>query len=151
MVIETMNYHTNHIKSIRMNKEYLKIKHNVGIDITIRRFGEYQEVDIKGSPKNIRTCKESLKCVIDQADFEYKEYLERKSRRTENRPSKQFKLPDKIITKKRSNTNPFSALEGLDDEDNNDYASETLYDKSFPSISTYNPNVSWGDMSDDEE
>ena len=51
---ESLNIHANHIGAIRINKEQLKNDFNVEINITRRRFGEYQEVDITGPTKDIR-------------------------------------------------------------------------------------------------
>jgi hypothetical protein len=149
VLTESMNYHTNLIGAIRTNKERLKSALNVGINITRRRFGEYQEVDITGSTKDIRACKKALQGVVEQAEFDYQEYLDRKMRRNKQKPKKEFTLPTQIVTNKKVNTNSFAALEGLAEAE---VEAEALsYEKSFPTLSTYDPNVSWGDMSDDEE
>lgn len=146
---ETMNYHANHIGAIRTNKESLKTDFNVEINITRRRFGEYQEVDITGISSDIRKCKKALQNIVEQAEFDYQDYLNRKRRRESMKPRKEFKVPVLTEKKKRANVNPFAALEGLD-EDEAKSSDENLYEQSFPPLSTYDPNVSWGDMCDDE-
>jgi hypothetical protein len=152
VLTETMNYHATHIGAIRTNKERIKSEFNVGINITRRRYGEYQEVDITGSTKDIRNCKKTLQCVVEQAEDDYQEYLTRKRRREDMKPKQEFKLPKKFAIKKKPNTNPFAALEFLECiEGLSKDVEESSYEKSFPPISTYDPNVSWGDMSDDEE
>jgi hypothetical protein len=159
VLTESLSFHANHIGAIRTNKEQLKDVYNVDIDITRRRFGEYQEIDITGSTKDIRNCKKAFEIVVEQAEIDYQDYLDRKIRRRGNeiKQKKEFKVPEMIEgNKKRANTNPFAALEGLDeeDEDENSYevdGEDKPYMESFPVLSTYDPNVSWGDMSDDEE
>jgi hypothetical protein len=160
VLTDTMNYHANHIGAIQTHKEHLKTIYNVDIHITRRRFGEYQEVDITGSTNDIRACKTALKYVAEEAEFAYQEYLERKRRRDTIKPKREFKLPTQIVSKKRVNANPFSALEGLDEEaeareeegreESGEEAEAESYEQSFPSLYTYDPNISWGDMSDDE-
>jgi len=71
------------------------------------------------------------------------------------RPRNQFKLPEMVKSnKKRANENPFAALEELDGAETKHDAEvqgeQNSYEESFPTLTTYNPNVSWGDMSDDE-
>lgn len=145
---ESINYHTNHIGAIQTNKEDMKFVFNVDIDITRRRFGEYQEVEITGSMKDISNCKKSLKKVIDKSEIDYKDYINRKKRRKGMKHKKQFIYPIKNVIKNKANTNPFAVLETLDDSKDEDNSES--YDNIFPILSTYNPNVSWGDMSDDE-
>ena len=146
---ESLNIHANHIGAIRINKEQLKNEFNVEINITRRRFGEYQEVDITGPTKDIRNCKNAFEIVVDQAEIDYQDYLERgrRRRRNEIKEPKKFKIPELIdCHKKRTNANPFAALDCLDEEDE----LEKSYEQSFPKLSTYDANISWGDMSDDE-
>ena len=75
---ETINYHANHIGAIRTNKELLKQIYNVGIVITKNRFGNYQEVDITGSTKDIKSVKKHLQEIVDVAEYEYQQYRKRK-------------------------------------------------------------------------
>ena len=158
VLTESSSFHANHIGAIRTNKEHLKTMYNVEIDITKRRFGEYQEIDITGSTKDISNCKKAFEIVVDQAEIDYQDYLERKRHRRGNdiKHKKEFKVPELIEgNKKRANANPFAALEGLDEQDEveNSYdvdSEDFTYGKSFPVLSTYDTNVSWGDMSDDE-
>ena len=63
------------------------------------------------------------------------------------KPRKEFKVSVQKEKKKRANVNPFAALEGLVEAK---ALEENSYEQSFPQLSTYDPNVSWGDMSDDE-
>ena len=162
VLTESLSFHANHVGAIRTNKEQLKTMHNVEIDITRRRFGEYQEIDITGSTKDISNCKKAFEIVVKQAEIDYQDYLERKRHRRGNdiKHKKEFKVPEVIEgNKKRPNANPFAALEGLDEQDEQDEvensydvdSEDVTYEKSFPVLSTYDPNVSWGDMSDDEE
>jgi hypothetical protein len=153
---ETMNYHANHIGAIRTNKEYLNAKFNVGIYITLRRFGEYQEVDITGNTKDIREVKKELQNVVDKAEFDYQEYLVRKRSRKDK---SKFKLPEtsflfkKVESKKKSNMNQFALLEGLDEAEYTGKCDGVEESSSYDivnSVTAYDPNVSWGDMSDDE-
>jgi hypothetical protein len=143
VLTETMNYHANHVGAIRTNKERLKGEYGVDISITRRRFGEYQEVDIMGTTKSIREVKQALQDVVDKAEFDYQEFLERKRRRESTRPRKEFKFPSQIVTTKKLNINPFAALEDLDENES------VFYDKEYP-ILINEHNVSWGDLSDDE-
>jgi hypothetical protein len=143
-ITETMNYHANHIGAIRTNKERLKKIYNVDIIITRRRYGEYQEIDIMGSTKDIRTVKSEIQVVVDKAEFDYQEFLKRKRQRESKRPYAPFKLPPQIVTTEKHNINPFAALEDLDENE------PVSYETEYPTI-TINPNVSWGDLSDDEE
>ena len=101
VLTETINYHANHIGAIRTHKEHLKVAYNVDIDITRRRFGEYQEVDITGSTKDIRACKTSLQYVAEQAEVDYQDYLERKRGRDSMKPKRKFKLPTLIVSKQK--------------------------------------------------
>jgi hypothetical protein len=162
VLTETMNLHANHIGAIRTNKEQLKQEFNVGIFITRRRRGEYQEVDITGTTTDIRRVKKALQIVVDNSEFDRQEYLDRKRRRELGTHKKEFKAP--IIAKsiKKTNSNPFALLEGLDEVENSNYCAPGVpgapsdselvsdYEIQFPTIK-YDPNVSWGDMSDDDE
>jgi len=152
---ETLSIHTYYIGAIRKNKEQLKIVYNVDIDIREKGKGFFPECDISGSTKDIRNCKKAVEIVLDQAVIERQDYKRRERRRNNVRPRNQFKLPEMIKSnKKRTNANPFSALEGLDevetkhDVDAQDDANS--YDQSFPSLNKYDSNISWGDISDDE-
>ena len=158
VLTESLSFHANHIGAIRTNKEQMKTMFNVDIDITRRRFAEYQEIDITGSTKDISNCKKAFEIVVEQADIDYQDYLERKRHRRGNgiKHKKEFKVPEVIEgNKKRANANPFAALEGLDEqyevEKSYDvYSEDVTYEKSFPALSTYDTNVSWGDMNDEE-
>mgnify|MGYP001424860140 CR=1 FL=1 len=158
VLTETQNYHANYIGAIRTNKEHLKKKYNVDINITRRRFGEFQEVDITGYTKDIREVKKALQCVVEKAEFDYQEYLDRRR----GRDAKfKFKAPESSIKstkkpEKKKPRNPFALLEGLDDDDVEE--DSTYVEEESPcetetnsSSSTYNPNISWADMCDDEE
>jgi hypothetical protein len=165
VLTETMNFHANHIGAIRTNKEQLKLEFNVGIDITRRRRGEYQDIDITGATTDIRRVKKALQIVVDNAEFDRQEYLERKRRRESGKPKKEFKTPAIAKSIKKPNSNPFALLEGLDEAENSSYSGQgdqgvpgalsdtdlvSEYEIQFPTIK-YDPNVSWGDMSDDDE
>ena len=145
---ESINYHATHIGAIQTNKEEMNIVYNVGIYITRRRFGEYQEVEITGSIKDISNCKKSLEKVVEKAEIDYQDYMDRKKRRKGMKPKKLFKCPIKNVIKKKYHTNPFAALEEIDES--KDEGKSESYNNIFPILSTYNSNVSWGDMSDDE-
>lgn len=150
VVTESMNYHVNYIGAIRTHKEHFKTLHKVLIDITKRRFGEYQEVDIIGSTKDIRECKQSLQFVVKQAEIDYHDYSLRKRKRQTIKSKKSFKFPELVETKKKVNANPFASLEGLEELEAQS-VKEISYENNFPVISKYDPNVSWGDISEDEE
>ena len=97
VLTETMNVHANHIGAIRTNKEQLKAEFNVDIHITRRRRGEYQEVDIIGHTTSIRSVKTAIQVVVDNAEFDRQEFLERKRRRDLGKPKKEFKT--RVIVK----------------------------------------------------
>ena len=142
-ITETMNYHANHVGAIRTNKEDLKATFNVDIIITRRRYGDYQEVDIMGGSKDIRSVKKKLQIIVDKAEFDYKEYLDRKRKRESSRHRHEFKFPKQIVTIKKNN-NPFAALEDLEENE------PITYEAEIP-ITNFNTNVSWGDLSDDDD
>jgi len=146
---ETISYHANYIGTIRTNKEFLKQTYNVGIVITKNRFGNYQEVDITGSTKDIKSVKKHLQEIVDVAEYEYQEFRKRKGKMRRNAIGKSSKLSDlripniKLNIKKSSN--PFEILNELD----NGYE----YCEEFPPLT--NPveeeskyPISWADMMD---
>lgn len=160
VLTETINFHANHVGAIRTNKDRLKQEYNVDIVITRNRFGEYQEVDIIGYSKNIKTVKQKLQEIIDIAEYEYNQYCDRKKERHwANR--KKFNSNDFYTSKLNSNScnkkkysNPFDVLAVDEDLDqNNDYENEF---PKLPNICTNqidintNTKISWADMSDDE-
>ena len=151
---ESIDYHANHIGAIRINKDRLIGECNVDIEITEKRFGEYQTIEISGNSKNIRDVKKKLNEIIEIASYEYQQFRQRKKDR--QRASKQFNPSDikknRLIKCKQTKQyhNPFDVLavdEDLNDEIVNDYNSE--YPKLLKKCST--SNVSWGDMCDDDE
>ena len=124
VLTESINYHVNHIGAIRINKDRLIDEFNVGIVITSRRFGAYQNVDICGYSKNIKEVKQKL-----------------------NEIQQNPKLTTAISHKKYHN--PFDALtvdEDLD-ESNVSNVSNGLYELQD---STKNVKISWADMVDDD-
>jgi len=150
---ESIDYHANHIGAIRINKDRLIGECNVDIEITEKRFGEYQTIEISGNSKNIREVKNKLNEIIEIASYEYQQFRQRKQNR--NRTSKQFNPSDikqnRLIKHKQTKQyhNPFDVLgvdEDLNDETDNEYNSE--YPKLLKKCLT--SNISWGDMSDDE-
>ena len=150
---ESIDYHMNHIGAIRINKDRLINEYNVDIQITKKRFGEYQTIDVSGYSKNIRDVKKKLNEIIEIASYEYNQFRQRKKDR--QRASKQFNPSDikknRLIKYKQTKQyhNPFDVLavdEDLNDETDNEYNSE--YPKLLKKCST--SNISWGDMSDDE-
>jgi len=151
---ESIDYHMNHIGAIRINKDRLINEYNVDIQITKKRFGEYQTIDVSGYSKNIRDVKKKLNEIIEIASYEYNQFRQRKKDR--QRASKQFNPSDikknRLIKYKQTKQyhNPFDVLavdEDLNDETDNEYNSE--YPKLLKKCST--SNVSWGDMCDDDE
>lgn len=138
VLTETINYHANHIGAIRTNKDFLSQNHNVSIVITRNRWGEYQEVDITGYQKDIRNVKKDLTVVVDQAESDYQDYLERKRKRSRHKEQKKpthVKLP--AVSGKKKPKNIFELL--------NDVEDETAYQEEFPEIG-YDPSKSWGDQ-----
>lgn len=139
VLTETVNYHANHIGAIRTNKDFLSQNHNVSIVITRKRWGEYQEVEITGFQKDIRNVKKDLTLVVEQAEYDYQEYLERKRRRNryrEQQKSNHVKLP--IVSEKREKPkNMFELLNEVEDEN--------TYQEEFPELG-YDPTKSWGDQ-----
>ena len=151
---ESIDYHANHIGAIRINKDRLIGECNVDIEITEKRFGEYQTIEISGNSKNIREVKNKLNEIIEIASYEYQQFRQRKKDR--QRASKQFNPSDikknRLIKYKQTKQyhNPFDVLgvdEDLNDETDNEYNSK--YPKLLKKCST--SNVSWDDMSDDNE
>ena len=151
---ESIDYHVNHIGAIRINKDRLIGECNVDIVITINRFGEYQTIEVSGYSKNIREVKNKLNEIIEIASYEYQQFRQRKKDR--QRASKQFNPSDikknRLIKCKQTKQyhNPFDVLgvdEDLNDETDNEYNSK--YPKLLKKCST--SNVSWDDMSDDNE
>jgi hypothetical protein len=138
VLTETINYHANHIGAIRTNKDFLSQNHNVSIVITRKRWGEYQEVDITGFQKDIRNVKKDLIFVVEQAESDYQEYLERKRKRARHKGqnSHQVKLPV-VDEKKTKPKNMFALLNDVEDEGS--------YQEDFPDIG-YDPTKSWGDQ-----
>ena len=150
---ESIDYHVNNIGAIRINKDRLIGECNVDIEITEKRFGEYQTIEISGNSKNIREVKKKLNEIIEIASYEYNQFRQRKKDR--QRASKQFNPSDikknRLIKYKQTKQyhNPFDVLgvdEDLNDETDNEYNSE--YPKLLKKCST--SNISWSDMSDDE-
>ena len=140
VLTETINYHANHIGAIRTNKDYLSQNHNVSIVISRNRWGEYQEVDITGYQKDISNVKKDLVLVVDQAESDYQDYLERKrkrSRHKEQQKPKHVKLTS--VSEKKNPVNIFEVL--------NDVEDETTYHEEYPEI-VYDPSKSWGDQID---
>jgi len=139
VLTETINYHANHIGAIRTNKDFLSQNHNVSIVITRKRWGEYQEVDITGFQKNIRNVKKDLALVVEQAENDYQDYLERKRKRTRHKEQQNpqyVKLP--VVAEKKTKTkNMFELLNEVEDE--------TTYQEEFPEIG-YDSTKSWGDQ-----
>ena len=181
VLTETINYHANQIGAIRTNKDYLNEVYDVDIKITRRRFGEYQEVDIIGSNKNIRLVKQKLQEIVEIADYEYQQYKERKKgRQWAKRQQYNFHKENesKIIPQqKKKNSNLFSALVVDEDENFHPYNIDfpelkSVYTNTKPLVHTstkpvvntitkplvhtptkpvVNTSISWADMSDDEE
>ena len=148
---ETINYHANHIGAIQTNKEHLKQTYNVGIVITRNRFGNYQEVDITGSTKDIKNKKKHLQEIVDVAEYEYQQYRKRKenTRRKHGRHSNisDLRLPT-IKPKIKKSSNPFEILNEIDNG--------AEYCEEFPSLINSvevepvenNTRISWADMMD---
>jgi uncharacterized protein (DUF2235 family) len=156
VLTEKQNYHANYIGAIRTNKENLKKIYNVDINITRHRFGEFQEVNITGYTKDIKNVKKALQCVVEKANVDYQEYLDRRRGRKAKFKFKEPESSDKRTKKPgKKQGNPFAVLEDLEDveEDSNIYIEEEIIceTETNSSSSTYNPNISWADMSDDEE
>jgi hypothetical protein len=155
VLTESINYHVNHIGAIRINKDRLIDEFNVGIVITSRRFGAYQNVDIFGYSKNIKEVKQKLNEIVKIAEYEYNQYRERKKDRHRtyryksnyNNQQQNPKLTTAISHKKYHN--PFDALtvdEDLD-ECNVSNVSNGVYELQD---STKNVKISWADMVDDD-
>ena len=152
---ESIDYHANHIGAIRINKDRLIGECNVDIEITEKRFGEYQTIEISGNSKNISEVKKKLNEIIEIASYEYNQFRQRKKDRY--RASKQQFNPldfkkNRLIEYKQTKQyhNPFDVLavdEDLNDEIDKEYNSE--YPKLLKKCST--SNISWGDMCDDDE
>ena len=151
---ESMDYHVNHIGSIRINKDRLMDEHNVDIVITRKRFGEYQTIDISGSSKNISNVKKQLNEIIEIASYEYNEFRQRKKDRQRSLKQKfntiDYGLKNSLNKSKtiKQNRNPFDAL--AVDEDLNDEI-VNVYNNEYPILLKTTSNVSWADMSDDDE
>jgi len=151
---ESMDYHVNHIGSIRINKDRLMDEHNVDIVITRKRFGEYQTIDISGSSKNISNVKKQLNEIIEIASYEYNEFRQRKKDRQRSLKQKfntiDYGLKNSLNKSKtiKQNRNPFDAL--AVDEDLNDEI-VNVYNNEYPILLNTKSNVSWADMSDDDE
>ena len=145
----------NHIGAIRINKDRLINEYNVDIEITKKRFGEYQTIEVSGYSKNIREVKKKLNEIIEIATYEYNQFRQRKKDR--QRAYKQQLIPtyikkNRLIKYKQTKQyhNPFDVLavdEDLNDEIDNEYDSE--YPKLLNKCLT--SNISWSDMSDDNE
>ena len=151
---ESMDYHVNHIGSIRINKDRLMDEHNIDIVITRKRFGEYQTIDISGSSKNISNVKKQLNEIIEIASYEYNEFRQRKKDRQRSLKQKfntiDYGLKNSLNKSKtiKQNRNPFDAL--AVDEDLNDEI-VNVYNNEYPILLNTKSNVSWADMSDDDE
>lgn len=138
VLTETINYHANHIGAIRTNKDFLSQNHNVSIVITRKRWGEYQEVDITGFQKDIRNVKKDLIFVVEQAESDYQEYLERKRKRTRHKGQNPHKVKLQVVAEKKTKPkNMFALLNDVEDEGS--------YQEDFPDIG-YDPTKSWGDQ-----
>jgi hypothetical protein len=151
---ESMDYHVNHIGSIRINKDRLMDEHNIDIVITRKRFGEYQTIDISGSSKNISNVKKQLNEIIEIASYEYNEFRQRKKDRQRSLKQKfntiDYGLKNSLNKSKtiKQNRNPFDAL-AVDEDLNNEIVND--YNNEYPELLNTTSNVSWADMSDDDE
>tara|TARA_B110000285_G_scaffold218287_1_gene267571 strand:- start:643 stop:1071 length:429 start_codon:yes stop_codon:yes gene_type:complete len=141
VLTETINYHSNYIGAIRTNKDRLKDVYNVKIIITNRRFGEYREVDIIGFTNDIRNVKKNLQEIVDISEIEYQQYRTRNRARDRLCLDKKIKvqIPQPIKSRIKKSSNPFEALNDLDDDESVE----------LPDISSSsNKIMSWADMMD---
>jgi hypothetical protein len=150
VLTETINYHTNGIGAIRTNKDRLKEAHNVDIIITDRRFGEYQEIDITGYTTDIKTVKKNLQEIVELAEYEYQQYRSRNRARDRRCLEKYNKLQhqDPIKSPKKKSSNPFEALNDLDDDGTSDHSQCNEYSELPVVISSSKKSMSWADMMD---
>ena len=141
VLTESITYHANYIGAIRTNKDILKDTYNVDIKITSRRFGEYQEIDITGYTNDIKKVKKNLKEIVDIAEYEYQQYRTRNRARDRRCLDKYNKVqhPKPIKSPKKKSSNPFEALNDLDDDGTSEIAD---------GISISNKSMSWADMID---
>ena len=127
MLTETHNFSNQHIGAIKNNRDNISQQYNVEIKITGKRFGLYQEVQITGFSKDIRSSLSALNLVAEQADNDFRDYKERVRRRRKSNkvsPSRQPIQVEKDKSKPKTCVNPFAILQ-IDDSDDEDETCDT--------------------------
>ena len=71
MFTESHNFSNQHIGAIKNNRNNISQQYNVEIKITGKRFGQYQEIEITGFSKDIRSAITALNFVSEQADNDF--------------------------------------------------------------------------------
>ena len=141
MFTESHNFSNQHIGAIKNNRNNISQQYNVEIKITGKRFGQYQEIEITGFSKDIRSAITALNFVAEQADNDFLEYKQRcKKRSKSNKVTPHHSRPKVEKEKPKTTINPFALL-NIEDEDE-DSSSDSGED--FEEISDIK--LCWADM-----
>ena len=124
MLTETHNFSNQHIGAIKNNRDNISQQYNVEIKITGKRFGLYQEVQITGFSKDIRSSLSALNLVAEQADNDFRDYKERVRRRRKSNKVSPSRQPIQVESKPKTCVNPFAILQ-IDDSDDEDQTGDT--------------------------